>query len=92
MVTSFISMKMGNYSYYYIQKQILPIENEFTSVLFVEFAEIIWNIIDTNTLCVFNIFIKDMWWHLGVIVILNNEEWIMYIFAAEFIDGSQIYL
>ena len=62
---------MENLSYY-IFKKILTVKNEFTSVIFVEFTEIIWNKRDSNGFFV-SILIKDTGWHLKVIGILHNE-------------------
>ena len=58
-----------------------------TSVIFVECTELIWNIKDSNGLCL-SIFFKCMGWYLRVIGNIHNDECLIHIFTGGFINGT----
>ena len=64
-----------------IQKERLPVQNEYTSVIFIECTEMVCNKIDANLLCI-SILIEDMGLYLGVMGSLQNEECHIYIFIG----------
>ena len=66
---------------YYIFKKKAERWKICTSVLCLEFTEIITNKINANGLCVY-VLIKEMVWLLGVIVKLRNYECLVYIFTG----------
>ena len=83
----FYSNNDGKLQLLNIKNQIFPVENEFTSVIFIECTGTIWNRRDASWFCV-SIFIKDMGWYLEVIGNLLNDECIIYIFTGEVLNGT----
>ena len=69
------------------QKEILSVENEFLSVIFIGRTEIICHLKYEDWLCV-SIFNKDIIWYLGVIEKPHNYECLMYIFIGEVKDDT----
>ena len=68
-----------------MQKKILPVKTN--PVFFIKCTELTQNRKFANGLC-FYIFYKDTGWYLGVIGNLHNDEFIIYIFMGEVLNGT----
>ena len=73
-----------------VRKEILPVQNNVSFVLFIDCSEIVLSKIIPNGLRV-SLFIEDMEWYLGVIGRLSNKETLMYLFTVEVTDGTPIF-
>ena len=77
----------GNISYFddvgklhilYVRNEILPVQIDFSYVVFVDFSYMLYNKMDSNLLCV-SVFIKYVMWYLVVIGrLITNEVWYIY--------------